>query len=254
MAKRWFPHKEKILLKMRICALVLSVLFLTGAMLACSDTPGTGTPKSSGVASEKAVVPAVKDARKDAQEQVRLGRKLARGSKDEQKKAAALFRIAADAGDAEGMGRLARAYRLGQGVQKDHAEAKKLYEQAIAAGYAAGKVGLGHMYRLGTGAEKDETKACDLYYSAAEQRIAGGMYYYGRCLEDGLGNREKSPQDAEQWYRKALEVDKDYCYVYIGLARLYTRGTGVEKNLEEAAKIYKSAEERGCTAPERLQE
>ncbi|HSW62222.1 MAG TPA: tetratricopeptide repeat protein [Dissulfurispiraceae bacterium] len=239
---------------MRSYAFLLSALFFAGTMLACSDSPGTGTSRSSGVSSEKTSAPDVKDAKKDLQALVRQGRKLARGDKNEQKEAVALFRKAADAGDAEGMGRLARAYRLGQGVQMDYAAAIKLYEQAIAAGYAAGKVGLGHMYRLGTGVEKDETKACDLYYSAAEQRIAGGMYYYGRCLEDGMGKLEKSPREAEQWYRKALEVDKDYCYVYIGLARLYTRGTGVEKNLEEAAKIYKRAEERGCAAPERLQE
>jgi hypothetical protein len=204
--------------------------------------------------SAKDSAPQGKNAKEMMQEQVRQGRKLARGSEAEKKQAVEIFRKASAAGHPEGTSRLARAYRLGHGIRKDYAMAMKLYERAIAAGYSAGKVGLGHMYRQGAGVDKDEAKACGLYLSAAGQGVPGGMYYYGRCVEYGSGGMRSDPVEAELWYRKALNADKDYCYAYIGLARLYTRGEGPGKNLEEAAKIYKSAEERGCTAPGRLPE
>jgi TPR repeat protein len=80
------------------------------------------------------------------------------------------------------------------------------------------------------------------------------MYYYGICREHGAGGLSRDTAEAEAWYRKALAADKDYCYAYIGLARLYTRGEGMHKDLQEAARIYREAEARGCTAPGRLPE
>lgn len=232
---------------------VTVLLFFAAVVSACGTASDTD-PRPSGRMSAKDSVAPGKYAKEDIQAQLRQARKLARGGDREMQQAFEIFRKAADAGHPEGMGRLARAYRLGHGVQKDYAMALKLYEKAVAAGYSAGKVGIGHMYRLGSGVEKDEAKACALYLSAAGQGVPGGMYYYGRCLEYGSGGMSSDPVEAELWYRKALNSDKDYCYAYIGLARLFTRGEGVGKNLEEAAKIYKSAEERGCTAPGRLPE
>ncbi len=221
---------------------------------ACGNAPETGPQTPTGVPSVKPPASQVKEEKENLQALVLRARKLARGDSKEQQEAVVLFRKAADAGHPEGIGRLARAYRLGHGIERDYAMALKLYEKSIAAGYSAGKVGLGHMYRHGAGVEKDEIRACELYRSAAEQRVPGGMYYYGHCFEYGFGGTRPDPEEAVRWYRKALDTDKDYCYAYIGLARLYTRGVGVEKNLEEAAKIYKSGAERGCTGPERLVE
>ncbi len=221
---------------------------------ACGNAlePEPQTPASVPLA--KPAASQVKDEKQNLQALVQQARKLARGDNKQRQEAVVLFRKAADAGHPEGIGRLARAYRLGHGVERDYVMARKLYEKSIAAGYAAGKVGLGHMYRQGAGVEKDEIRACDLYRSAAELGVPGGMYYYGHCFEHGFGGNRPDPEEAVRWYRKALNTDKDYCYAYIGLARLYTRGVGVEKNLDEAAKIYKSGADRGCTGPERLVE
>ncbi len=65
----------------------------------------------------------------------------------------------------------------------------------------------------------------------------GNNYYYGRL---GL---EKDTSMAVQWWRRGADANNRQCM--FNLANLYIRGDGVERNEDEALKLYKKAADFG---------
>jgi len=86
--------------------------------------------------------------------------------------AVAVYKKAADGGDAQAAFLLGVMYANGQGAPKDMAAAAALYQQAAAKGEAGAEFSLAVMYRDGDGVEKDPTKADYWFGRAATADLA----------------------------------------------------------------------------------
>ena len=80
------------------------------------------------------------------------------------KKAAQLFRLAAEQGDAESQNELGDMYYYGDGVPLDHNEAVKWFRLSAEKGDAYGQFSLGFMYANGYGVIEDYVYALMWWY------------------------------------------------------------------------------------------
>ncbi|KAJ3337556.1 hypothetical protein HDU93_000847 [Gonapodya sp. JEL0774] len=176
-------------------------------------------------------------------EDVRLGDMTWGQSKQ---KAAALYRRAAEQGDASGLYKLGRCYMNGEGVEKDEAQAVNCYRQAAEQGKAPAQVALGGCYANGHGVEKDELEAVTWYRKAAVQDDTSGQVFLGGCYMNGQGV-EEDKVEAVNWYKRAAENSNAEGQFRLGLS--YYKGEGVRKDEEEAIKWFrKAAEQRNVEA------
>jgi uncharacterized protein len=168
---------------------------------------------------------------------MQLGRALQQaGGADAE--ALALYRKAADAGNAVGMNNLGSLYEKGLGVTKDAAEAARWYQKAADAGNALGMRNLGLLYENGLGVTKDAAEAARWYQKAADAGNALGMVNLGIIYENGLGVT-KDAAEAARWYQKAADAGDALGMVNLG--SMYENGTGVTKDAAEAARWYRKA-------------
>ena len=112
-------------------------------------------------------------------------------------KAATLYRVAAEAGNASAQESLATLLRMGQGVPQDIPEAVKLVRQAAERGHSRAQAQLGFSYQLGEGAPDDWKEAAKWCRKSAEQFDKLGLYCLGQMYQFGIG----VPQDRERAYR-----------------------------------------------------
>jgi TPR repeat protein len=142
--------------------------------------------------------------RNDPRIALQLGRALDKaGGADAE--AVALYRKAADAGDAVGMADLGLMYENGTGVSKDAAEAARWYRKAVDAGDARGMTYLGLLYENGTGVSKDAAEAARWFRKAVDAGNASGMTYLGLMYANGVGVT-KDAAEAVPWFRKAADA------------------------------------------------
>ena len=120
-----------------------------------------------------------------------------------------LFRLSADAGNAEAMYMLGDCYCYGWGVDEDEAQAVVWYRKAAEAGNAHAMYRLGNCYYRGSGVDADDTLAVAWYRKAAEAGNAGAMYELGNCYYYGWGVDADYTQAAE-WYQKAVKAGSAY--------------------------------------------
>lgn len=102
-------------------------------------------------------------------------------------RAAAQYRIAADAGSPQAQNNLATMMRTGQGIARNPAAAVVLYRQAAAKGYAAAQAQLGFAYEFGEGVEKDWAQAFKWCNLSARQFEKLGLYCLARQYQFGIG-------------------------------------------------------------------
>lgn len=183
--------------------------------------------------------------------------------------ASIFLRLAADNGDAESAGRLARLYMRGRGMTRNRGDAAKYFEQAAKAGDVESSIMLGRMYLLGDGVEKniDRAKAYldkaadsedprlrfeigEAYYDVGAPDLAidhllfaslrgvddatyllGRMYYYGEGVEQSYAAA------ADCLLPLAGKEGMDNVEVMVMLGRMYYYGHGVEQNYA-AARTY----------------
>lgn len=122
------------------------------------------------------------------------------------RRAAELYRQAADLGLLEAVTSLGVMYQNGSGMPQDFAAALRLYEQAAAAGQARAQNNLGLLYVRGNGVVQDYTRAAALFQAAAEQGLAVAMGNLATMYENGYG----VPLDealAADLYRRAGRAD-----------------------------------------------
>jgi TPR repeat protein len=108
------------------------------------------------------------------------------------KKAAKLFKKAANQGNAEAQYKLGDMYNEGKGVKKDYQKAvywykkaAKLFKKAANQGNADAQCKLGDMYYYGKGVKKDYQKAVYWYKKAANQGNAGAQFTLGVMYGQG---------------------------------------------------------------------
>jgi TPR repeat protein len=119
--------------------------------------------------------------------------------------AVALYRAAADAGDAPAIFNLGCCFNDGSGVPQDKAMAVRLWLQAADKGHAKAEAALALAYTLGEGVAQDYAAALRFARRAADQGDAGGMTNLGVLYVNGWG----VPQDlreAIKLYAKAAEM------------------------------------------------
>lgn len=108
----------------------------------------------------------------------------------------------AEAGNPDAQFRLAIMAQNGLGVVPNEAMAYKWMRASAEQGYGLAQHGLGFMYLEGECVAQDETKAAEWFCRAAAQGLVGSM---------------------------------------TTLAMMYEQGRGVERNLQEAKRLYKEA-------------
>jgi serine/threonine protein kinase len=122
--------------------------------------------------------------------------------------ALALFREAANAGDASSMIELGEIYAAGVIVNRNDVEAIRWYRRAADAGDARGMLYLGGMYSLGTGVPQDYRVAARWFQAAADAGNPSAMFNLGWLYEKGQGI-PKDLKRADELYRKAADLGND---------------------------------------------
>ena len=164
------------------------------------------------------------------------------GVAKDDKEAARLLRIAADAGHAAAQDELGLALACGIGIDRDAAEAVRMYRMAADQGYADARYKLGWCYENGAGVAKDEKEAAHQYSIAAGLGSASARLELARCYESGRGVA-KDAAHAALLYLLASEQGDDWASFYLG--RCYSNGIGVDKDVATAARYYRVAARRG---------
>jgi TPR repeat protein len=118
---------------------------------------------------------------------------------------------------------------------KNFAQAMVFLRQVADTGDAEAQHRCAIMFQNGLGTVANEGKAFEYMKAAAEQGHAvaqhglGFMYMEGECVE-------QSGADAVKWFEKAAGQG-----LMTTLAMMYEEGKGVDKNPEEAKRLYKLA-------------
>jgi TPR repeat protein len=163
---------------------------------------------------------------------------------------------------------LARCYEKGQGVAKSKEESERLFKKFFAqkkkdsdAGDTRAMTTLAHAYDHGDGVIKDKSEATRWWEKAAERGdpIALQKLICRSVPLDKDLNRTVANADTVKWLSKSIELGNttfgyvneergDFAengIVLVALGDCYRDGNGVEKNMEEAIRLYKKAIEKG---------
>ncbi|MBO7194527.1 MAG: toll/interleukin-1 receptor domain-containing protein [Alistipes sp.] len=196
-------------------------------------------------------------------------------------KAAKLYRMAANEGDAYAQYSLGYCYDKGRGVPRLPAEAVNWYRKAAEQNYNSAQISLGLCYENGVGVEKNTTEAVRWYTKAAEDGSARAQCNLGYCYTKGIGvdvdyNKafewllrsaeqgnaraqdligdayyygrgvKQDRKEAVKWYRKSAE--QDYPGAMYDLGWSYYKGQGVEQDYNEAFRLFSRSAEMGSSA------
>ena len=118
-------------------------------------------------------------------------------------------------------------------------------------GDAVTQLELADVYIHGYGIDEDETQAELWATKSAENGNAKAMYWLGDGYATYAGLVEDmDPADADEHYKKAFTwfskgLDQNHSESMVGLANLYSRGDGINKDSQKALEIRKKAASLG---------
>jgi serine/threonine protein kinase/TPR repeat protein len=158
--------------------------------------------------------------------------------------ATSLCQAEADRGSASAARQLGVMYERGNGVGQSDSAAAAWYRKAATAGDAQSAFRLGLILAGKPGGGRDED-ATTFLRQAAEAGIEDAWPVLAERYEQGLGTK-RDDQEAWLWYRKAAEQGNRASQY--NLAVMYSRGRGVSKSEGEAASWFQKAAEQGHTA------
>lgn len=156
--------------------------------------------------------------------------------------AAALFRAAAERGEAAAAFNLGILYETGQGVEKNPAQAAEWYRKAAAQGDADAAFNLAVLHHVGRGVPLDLAAAAAGYRKAAEKGLAVAERALGDLYRQGLAVT-LDPSEALRWYGKAA-VQGDAKAIH-ALAVMSAAGEGAPRDPIAALKWGRIAVARG---------
>ena len=166
------------------------------------------------------------------------------GLRSDEGPAIALYKKAAELGDASAMIELAR-------IALWKKDGKQTIEWARKAVDAGGGTIAEHWLGLGYTTEKQFAEAFKWHEKAAKGGEPEAQYYCGKYLLNGEGV-EKDVASAVAWFRLSAENGDNDGMFY--LAQCLEHGTGVAKNMDEAMRWYKrSADKNHPDAKKRLE-
>ena len=161
------------------------------------------------------------------------------------------FKAAAEAGNADAMSCVARAYRFGEGTDPDPEEAAVWYDKAANAGNTDGMTGMAELYRDGKGVERNIRLSYEWYCTAADRGDTAAMIAIADLYVKGLyGADDAGVPDiasARAWYEKANEAGSGRACRMLG--RTYDSdvavAAGETPDHEKAMTYYMQAVEMG---------
>lgn len=143
------------------------------------------------------------------------------------------WRPLAAKGHAQAQYDLGLMYRHARGVKRDYKQAAKWFHLAAEQGLVASQYDLGNLYFAGKGVKQDWTEALTWFKKAAAQGSASGktslafMYRYGKGVPPSIGK-------ALVWYLDA--ASQGHAPALDNLGMLYANGHSVPKDNVEAYK------------------
>ncbi|MBD1433903.1 sel1 repeat family protein [Sphingobacterium sp. DN00404] len=174
-------------------------------------------------------------------------------NKKRYKEAFALYRRAADLGDARAKYDLGMYYKNGTGVSANQSTSNNWFKQALQElpnmanqGDIIAQLYLGHIYYLGYGTSQKHTEAVKWYKKAADQGQRAAQNNLGNMYRYGQGGVTKDESEAVKWYLKA--ANQGLVNAQDNLGDMYRDGKGVAKNEAEAVKWYRKAAAQGNTS------
>lgn len=156
------------------------------------------------------------------------------GQTSDYQRAFELYSLAAGAGDAYAMNRMALMYDRGEYVAQDFTEAFDWYLKAAEAGLPAGQSNVASMYNAGDGVRQNYAEALHWFRLAADNDYAYAMYALGDMYLAGNGVA-KDAEEATAWYRKASDAGEPNGHWSLSLRYLY--GDGIGKDTQRAAEL-----------------
>lgn len=146
------------------------------------------------------------------------------------------LKAAAEQGDAEAQEKLGLCYKNGEAVEENVWEAFKWLSKAAEQGHAGGAYGVAYCYEVGDGVPQDLDEAVKWYAKSAEQ---GSDCAYDRIEEFAYDGKHEALALVRQM------AENGGCWYQNLLGKLYSEGSGVSQDYEEAAKWYRLAAEQG---------
>lgn len=159
----------------------------------------------------------------------------------DKKKAAYLYKLAADNGSSPAMTGLGLMYMKGDGVPKDEAKGVEYYKKASSLGSSAAMFNLG-VYYFHSKTNRDINQAISYYAQAAKLGSSGAMNNLGSIYYNG-DEVEKDYDRAYALYQRAASLGDVSAISNIGI--MYQNGAGRPKDYAKAIEYYSKAAERG---------
>ena len=160
----------------------------------------------------------------------------------EYRRAAAMFRVLAEDGDAEAQAHIGYMTYKGEGVTRDRGKAVDWYRRAAVQGNRDAQYNLAVAYAFGEGVPQDDVEAVVWYRRASEQGSAISQYSLGVSYALGEGV-EQSDALAAKWYREAAQ--QGYPPAQYNLAYMHRAGKGIAQDDVEALKWFMEAAKNG---------
>jgi TPR repeat protein len=148
-----------------------------------------------------------------------------------------------EAGFVEATCDLAHMFLHGRGVAVDVPRAVKLYREAAARGCSTADLNLGILYDRGTHVSKNAKLAADYFRRASDAGNVEGMNRWAFYLASGLGGVEKDLEEARRLYQAA--ADGGCACAQNSLARMLELGQGGPKDEVGAIELYARAAAQG---------
>lgn len=155
-----------------------------------------------------------------------------------------IMQLSAEAGNANAQLNLGNLYLKGSYIKRNVYEAEKWYLKAADQGLAIARFRLGLLYaldvefnKLNSNVEKGKT----LIFDAANQGLADAEFFTGIIYYNS--NTPQRFIESAEWFKKAAEQGHPQAQLLLGNQLLL--GLGVEKDLEEAKKLYFKSAEQG---------
>eukprot|EP00035_Acanthoeca_spectabilis_P038824 m.56543 g.56543 ORF g.56543 m.56543 type:complete len:319 (+) comp9307_c0_seq2:39-995(+) len=166
------------------------------------------------------------------------------------KKAVAVWRAAAEKGDAAAQRFLGFCYSIGVGVPKNPAEAVRLYRLSADQGYAQAQCNLGFCYHTSLGVPQDYAEAVRLYRLSADQGYPLAQNNLGKAYYDGQGVI-RDYTEAARFYR--LSADRGHAPAIYMLGECYLSRKRVDWNPEMAIMYFTRSLNQGYNARYRIE-
>lgn len=157
--------------------------------------------------------------------------------------AARYFRLSANQGNQEARTDLAYLYQEGLGVPKDEVKAFRLFRTAAAAGNLNALFHEGICHEFGVGTRQSFDAAADCYRKGSEAGDAFATERLAHLMYEGVCGNPPDPEGAFELFLKAAMEGVSTAMLSVGAS--YAFGDGVERDVGEARKWLKMAEDNG---------